>query len=316
MLRPTLLVLTAFVAALVASTPAAPGRAAPAPAVTDKEIVAPTPSIEARFTDGSVIKLAILDTKITLETPYGKLLIPVADILEIEFATRIPDEAARQVAAAIVDLGSSTFEKREAASKKLDKLQRLAYSGLLKVEEDKDPEVKKRVHKLLESIRRGVPSEMLSVVPHDVIHTQDSRIAGRIVETTFKGETAQFGEVKVKLGQMMTMRSLRHKKEAPTVAAVPGPPTLTAHQGQVGQTFVFTVTGNIAAGTVWGTDIYTLDSALAAAAVHAGVLQPGKTGKVTVKIHGPRAGFNGSIRNGVQSQPFAQFPGAYEIVKK
>ena len=114
---------------------------------------------------------------------------------------------------------------------------------------------------------------------------------------------------------LMTLRSLTHKKEALAVAAVQGPINLNAHQGQVGQTFVFTVTG-VVAGTVWGTDFYTLDSALAAAAVHAGVLQPGKTGRVTVKIHPARVGFNGTMKNGVQSQPYAQFPGAYEIVKK
>ena len=316
MLRPMLFGCTALVAVLVSSTPEAPGRAAPAPAVKEKEKeLSPVPSVEARFTDGSVLKFKVLDDKITLETAYGKLVIPLADVYEIEFATRVPDETSRQIAAAIADLGSSTFERREAASKKLERLQRLAYPALLKVEEDKDSEVKKRAARLLDTIRKSVAEELLKVTPHDVIHTKDSRIAGRIAESTFKGETTQFGEVKVRLGDVLTLRSLTHKKEALAVAAMPGPATLAAHQGQVGQTFVFTVTGNLLAGAVWGTDFYTLDTALAAAAVHAGVLQPGKTGNVKVKIHGPRANFDGTMKNGVQSHPFGQYPG-YEILKK
>ena len=290
MLRPTLFGLTALAAALVSSAPPAPGRAAPAPApaVKGKELV-PAPTLEARFTDGSVLNLKVLDDKITLETAYGRLVIPVADIYEIEFATRIPDDAARQINAAAVDLGSSTQEKRDAASTKLEKFHRLAYAALSKAEGHNDPEVRKRVRKLLDMIRRTVPENLLKVVPHDVIQTKDSRIAGRIAESAFKGETFQFGE---------------------------GPPTLTAYQGQIGQTFVFSVTGALNAGAVWGTDFYTLDSALATAAVHAGVLRPGMTGNVTVRLHGPRNGFTGSMRNGVASHPFAQFPGAYEIVKK
>ncbi len=63
------------------------------------------------------------------------------------------------------------------------------------------------------------------------------------------------------------------------IAATPDPGTLTSYRDQVGETFTFEVTGD-AAASVWGTDIYTDDSNLAAAAVHAGVLEDGETGLV------------------------------------
>ena len=40
---------------------------------------------------------------------------------------------------------------------------------------------------------------------------------------------------------------------------------------KIGETFYFRVTANAVGGTGWGTDVYTLNSPLAAAAVHAGV---------------------------------------------
>ena len=60
-------------------------------------------------------------------------------------------------------------------------------------------------------------------------------------------------------------------------------------RGRIGESFVVHVTGHGNAGAVWGTDMYTDDSATSTAAVHAGVLKPGETGLVKITIVG--AGF-------------------------
>ena len=60
---------------------------------------------------------------------------------------------------------------------------------------------------------------------------------------------------------------------------------------------------------VWGTDIYTMDSTLAQAAVHAGVLRPGQSGLVRVTILGPQPGFQGTLRNGVSSHDYGAWAG-------
>ena len=69
----------------------------------------------------------------------------------------------------------------------------------------------------------------------------------------------------------------------------------------VGATYYFRVTGE-AAGSLWGTDVYTGDSALAAAAVHAGLVKVGETAVVKVIVEQPRTKYQGSVRNGVTSQ--------------
>ena len=62
--------------------------------------------------------------------------------------------------------------------------------------------------------------------------------------------------------------------------ALPDPSSWHSH---VGEAFDIDVVGS-SQGTVWGTTVYTDDSPLAVAAVHAGVLDPGQRAKVRVTI--------------------------------
>ena len=64
--------------------------------------------------------------------------------------------------------------------------------------------------------------------------------------------------------------------------------------------------------SVWGTDVYTDDSGLCRAAVHAGVITPAG-GSVTVIRGGGRSLFVGSERNGVSSNDFSAFPVTIEF---
>ena len=66
-------------------------------------------------------------------------------------------------------------------------------------------------------------------------------------------------------------------------------------------------------GSIWGTDIYTLDSTLGLAALHAGVLKQGQTGTVKVTILGPQPAFLGSVRNGVTTNDYGRYGSAYRV---
>jgi hypothetical protein len=59
-------------------------------------------------------------------------------------------------------------------------------------------------------------------------------------------------------------------------------------------------------GSVWGVDLYTLDSSVCAAARHAGVI-PGAGGPVTVFVAGRCPSFVGSSRNGVTTNAWGVF---------
>lgn len=82
---------------------------------------------------------------------------------------------------------------------------------------------------------------------------------------------------------------------------------------KIGQSFFFQVTGEVN-GTLWGSDIYTSDSVLATACVHAGLLRPGETGVVKVTMVPPIPVFQGLTRHGVTSQPWTTgWAGAYRV---
>jgi hypothetical protein len=64
-------------------------------------------------------------------------------------------------------------------------------------------------------------------------------------------------------------------------------------------------------GHIYGVDIYTDDSDVATAALHAGFLQPGETKLVKVYVTGPCRKFLKCLRNGIQSHRFSHFPGSF-----
>jgi hypothetical protein len=64
--------------------------------------------------------------------------------------------------------------------------------------------------------------------------------------------------------------------------------------------------------SVWGTDVYTDDSGLCRAALHAGVITP-QGGSITVNRTAGRELYVGSTRNGVTSNDFPAFPVSVEF---
>lgn len=79
-----------------------------------------------------------------------------------------------------------------------------------------------------------------------------------------------------------------------------------------GTTYYFRVTG-ASDGSLWGTDVYTGDSALAAAAVHAGAVKPGETAVVRITVVRPLNHYQGSVRNGVTSHDYQRYGTAYRV---
>ncbi|ARQ01607.1 LCCL domain-containing protein [Pseudorhodoplanes sinuspersici] len=82
--------------------------------------------------------------------------------------------------------------------------------------------------------------------------------------------------------------------------------------GTVGATYYFRVRGE-SEGPLWGTDIYTGDSTLSAAAVHAGLLKVGQTAVLKVTTVAPLPEYQGCVRNGVTSHDFGRYGSAYRL---
>lgn len=68
------------------------------------------------------------------------------------------------------------------------------------------------------------------------------------------------------------------------------------------------------AGGVWGTDIYTTDSSICRAAVHAGVI-PAGGGVVRTSPEAGQQAYPGSVRNGVTSQQWGNWTASFRVAR-
>jgi len=109
----------------------------------------------------------------------------------------------------------------------------------------------------------------------------------------------------------LTKKELRQLLDQGLLAA-DAPLTMIDLCDPVGATYYFRVTGE-AAGPLWGTDVYTGDSAIAVAAVHAGLLKPGHSAIVKITVEHPRPRYAGSVQNGVTSHEFGAYGTAYRV---
>ena len=90
----------------------------------------------------------------------------------------------------------------------------------------------------------------------------------------------------------------------------PDPGDLVSFRGRNGETFRFSITGT-SAGSVWGSDVYTDDSRLSKAAVHAGRLEVGQASEVSVMILPGRSSYEGSRRNGIATSSYKTWHGSF-----
>jgi len=282
------------------------------PKATDNGPEAPD-QLQATFNDDSAMKLKVLDETVELVTPYGKLTIPVAHIRLIELATRITDEEKRQIALAIGNLSHADYEKREASAALLEDMGEKAFAALSDATKSEEPETARRAKLLIDKLRQEIGEERLGVADHDVIETNESRIAGKITATALKVSTTQFGVLQLKLADVREIRSGAVVEKEPK-DVLPDPGNMSNYGNQIGKTLHFRVTGAAQqVGSLYGTGTYTTDSYLAVSAVHAGALKTGETKVVTVKIVGQFQNFVGSTQNGFTSSAYPSYS-AYEVV--
>ena len=111
----------------------------------------------------------------------------------------------------------------------------------------------------------------------------------------------------------LSRRQLRKLLERNFVAT-DAPQTMHGLCEIVGATYYFRVTG-VTEGQLWGTDIYSGDSTIGAAAVHAGLLKPLETGFLRVTVVTPPERFPGTTRNGLTSTEYGRYQYAWQLSK-
>jgi hypothetical protein len=85
------------------------------------------------------------------------------------------------------------------------------------------------------------------------------------------------------------------------------------NQSDIGKIYRMTITGAIG-GAIWGTDIYTSDTHIPTAAVHAGVITVGQTKEVYIKVVQGLSEYAGTTRNGVTTSGYGGWDLSYQFV--
>ncbi|MEP6788823.1 MAG: LCCL domain-containing protein [Acidobacteriota bacterium] len=80
-----------------------------------------------------------------------------------------------------------------------------------------------------------------------------------------------------------------------------------------GLTYKFQCPENGTPGAVWGSDVYTADSSICTAAVHAGIIALDRGGVVTVEFRPGRAAYGSTVRNGITSSNYGEYPHSFVV---
>ena len=89
-----------------------------------------------------------------------------------------------------------------------------------------------------------------------------------------------------------------------------------AYRGKDNLRYTFTLPAGGAVDTVWGTGIYTDDSSIGTAAVHAGLITFVAGGTVTIRILPGQSSYTASTAYGVTSLDYGVWDGSFEFVTK
>ncbi len=92
--------------------------------------------------------------------------------------------------------------------------------------------------------------------------------------------------------------------------------TAQEYRGRIGMRITYACPAGGSKGRgPWGTDIYTDDSSVCTAAVHAGLITFARGGRVTIEIVPGQSSYTGSTRNGVTTYGYGAWGGAFAFVR-
>jgi hypothetical protein len=116
-------------------------------------------------------------------------------------------------------------------------------------------------------------------------------------------------------GSFVVVRTSAAASAGPATGGSGWTATAARHRGRNGEQFTFSCPAGGIAGGVWGTDVYSDESSVCAAAVHAGVISLLTGGTVAIEIRPAAPSYEASTRRGVASASLAQAAGSFVFVK-
>ena len=87
-----------------------------------------------------------------------------------------------------------------------------------------------------------------------------------------------------------------------------------AYRGRLTLHVLYNCPANGTGGTVWGTDVYTDDSSVCTAGVHAGRITVRGGGPVVIEIRAGQVSYQPSTRNGITTTDYGNWSGSFVVL--
>ena len=214
-------------AALLADEPASP-PGAPAPARPGAAQAGGSRTMRLHLMEGSVVTGKLSTDTVTVETAFGKLDVPVANIVSFTPGLDSHPEEGRKIGRLIQQLGSNAAAERDAAQRALSDMGKSIQPELAQYAMDEDAERRTRVQKILAEFEEAddeeeiEPSAAKPWLAQDSLETTLFTVVGKISPQTFEVQT-QFGPLKVAIGDIRRgERELDLKPEIKKLTSVTG----------------------------------------------------------------------------------------------
>lgn len=217
-------------AALLADEPANPPVAPAAPSGARPGVAQPGSSRTMRLhlMEGSVVTGKLSTDTVTVETAFGKLDVPVANIVSFTPGLDSHPEESKKIGRLIQQLGSNAAAERDAAQRALSDMGKSIQPELARYAQDEDTERRTRIQKILAELEEADEDDEqdpLAAKPwlaQDSLETTLFTVVGKISPQTFDVQT-QFGPLKVAIGDIRRgERELDLKPEIKKQLAVTG----------------------------------------------------------------------------------------------
>ncbi len=196
---------------VIPAAPAKPGNAAkkegdaaPASVSSAEPVIEEDPRHEVRLKSGTVLVGKLEPARWTIQTPFGPLVVPVADMKIVRFGRLSDPEKIKSIREAIAALASEHPEERARATARLKAAGVFAAGDLKKAaKEHEDPEVKRTCKELLD----GMKLKDNQITPdEDRIETTTFPIRGQVGPDSFKVTVDELGALNIRRSDILLIR--------------------------------------------------------------------------------------------------------------
>lgn len=163
--------------------------------------------VDILFQNGTSVRAAVQTEKLEIETPYGKLAVPIQHVRSIEFGPHPPEGYAEKIQAAVKMLASKEVAERDKAAAALIELGPHSYPAVLDATRDKHLETARRAKEIVQKLQTRHAKKDLKTTTDDRVTTPTFPIVGRILTTSLKVKTDTFGDTEVKVADLRNLRA-------------------------------------------------------------------------------------------------------------